>query len=74
MESRRRTLVKTVSYRIIAAVVTSGVAWACTGEPRVAVLIGGADGLAKMVVYYAHERAWNRVAFGRGRRHPDYQI
>jgi uncharacterized membrane protein len=73
MESTGRTLAKTLSYRAIAALVTGGIAWAFTGEPKVAILIGGADGLAKMAAYYFHERAWNRVAFGRGAT-PEYQI
>lgn len=32
----------------------------------------GIDGV-KIILYYIHERIWNRIKFGR-HRHPDYEI
>jgi len=43
------------------------------GELRSAAAIGLADTLVKVGVYYGHERAWNRVRFGRGLQ-PEYEI
>ena len=65
MDSRRKSLAKTVSWRIIAFIITAGIAWMITGELRFATAIGGADALVKLGLFYMHERVWNRVSFGR---------
>ena len=43
------------------------------GRVAGALIIGLADTLVKLGIYYAHERAWDRVPFGR-RELKDYQI
>ena len=64
MESRRRSIVKALSWRLIALVVTVSLVWIVAGEVHFAVAIGVLDGLAKLAAYYLHERAWNRLHFG----------
>ena len=49
---------KTISWRIIATATTTILAWLFTGEIATALKIGGVEFLAKMVLYYLHERAW----------------
>ena len=61
MESHARTLVKTVTWRSIAAVVTGTLTWGATGSVEAGVALGTADTLVKLVLYYAHERAWARM-------------
>ena len=73
MESRGRTMVKALSWRFIATLVTFGVAWFATGKLALAAEIGVADTMIKLGAYYLHERAWIRVRFGRLER-PEYQI
>jgi uncharacterized membrane protein len=73
MESRKRTLVKTLTYRTIGIGVTTSVAWILTGQPVAALGIGAGDLLLKLAVYYAHERVWARIHFGRVRP-PEYNI
>ena len=73
MESQSRSLAKTMTWRIIATLITAGVAFALTGKIVLAATIGLVDTLIKLGAYYAHERAWNRVMLGR-RRSPEYQI
>jgi uncharacterized membrane protein len=72
-ESPSRSLAKALSWRLLATVITASLAWAITGEVRVAAAIGAADTALKLVVYYVHERVWARVAFGRPAS-PDYEI
>ncbi len=62
-ELRRRSIAKTLSWRILALTVTVVVAWVVTKRADVAVSIGAADSLIKMAVYYGHERFWNRVGW-----------
>ena len=49
------------------------VAWVVTGQLEFAATIGVADALVKLGAYYLHERAWNRVGYGRPRE-PEYRI
>lgn len=73
MESHARSIIKALSWRIIATVVTFLVAWLFTGTVDLAMKIGIVDTLIKLAAYYFHERAWIRLNFGKLRQ-PDYQI
>lgn len=73
MESRFRSIAKTMTWRLLATVITFSVAWVVTGRVTFAVEIGVADTLIKLCVYYSHERFWNRLSFGK-QKSPEYQI
>lgn len=64
VESRRRGLLKALSWRVIAVAATVGIVLTLTGEVRFAAIVGSADALVKLGLYYMHERAWNRIGFG----------
>lgn len=72
-ETRRRSLAKSLSWRVLAALITATVAFAMTGELEFAAKIGLLDTLVKLFIYFAHERAWNRVGYGKVRA-PDYEV
>ncbi len=59
--SRRRTLAKTFSWRLTATTTTFLIAWAITGNIGAGAAIGGVEAVAKLMLYYGHERAWERV-------------
>jgi len=63
-ESRLRSLLKAVSYRIIGTVTTASVALFVTGDGHAALAIGAVEPLAKIVIYYVHERAWQMAPRG----------
>jgi len=65
IENHRRSIIKAVTWRIIALTVTSVVVFLFTQETVLAVEIGLIDSLIKLFTYYAHERAWNKIRFGR---------
>ena len=67
MESRRRSLTKAMSWRITALIVTVSVVLVATGDTEIAAVVGLGDALVNIVLYYMHERVWNRVSIGRGR-------
>ncbi|NQT90003.1 MAG: DUF2061 domain-containing protein [Candidatus Omnitrophica bacterium] len=73
MEQHKRTLVKTVSWRIIALFTTVVVVYIYSGDVKESLVVGGVANALKMLFYYAHERVWNRLDFGRGKP-PEYQI
>jgi uncharacterized membrane protein len=54
-------------------VVTFAVAWILTGNVSLSAGIGLLDTVIKVGAFYAHERMWNRVSFGK-QKPPEYQI
>lgn len=65
MDSHLRSVMKAVSYRVLATLVTGTLAFLFTGNLLIAVGIGSTEMLSKMFLYWAHERLWNRVRWGR---------
>jgi adenylylsulfate kinase len=65
-DSRIRSFVKGISWRFIATSTTMAVAYALTGNVEIMLTTGLIDVIAKLLFYYVHERAWGRVAWGRG--------
>jgi uncharacterized membrane protein len=74
-EKHYRSFVKGVSYRIIGTITTVVISYLMTGNTGTALSIGLADVLVKIVIYYLHERAWNRIPLGKHQPpSADYQI
>ncbi len=63
-ESRKRHLLKTVSWRVVGTLDTIALSWLISGDPMIGLKIGGAEVITKMILYYCHERAWYRINFG----------
>ena len=64
-ETRKRSLAKSILWRFICVVVSIVVSYALTFRWDVAVAIGGVYNIVTMVLYYFHERFWNRIKWGR---------
>lgn len=73
MDTHSRSLMKTVSWRLTATVITTGVTYLLTGRADLALTVGVADTVSKFVIYYIHERVWTRVRYGVSRT-PEYEI
>lgn len=73
MESHKRSIVKALSWRAIATVVTFLISFIVIGSVETAVKIGLLDTFIKLAAYYFHERAWINCNFGKLKQ-PDYQI
>ena len=67
-ESQLRSVLKAVTYRITGTVTTGLITFYVTGEFVTALAIGSIEPFVKLVVYYVHERAWQRVPIGTIRR------
>ena len=63
-DSWKKSLLKTLSWRVIATLITMSVVYILTGEALLSFGIGTMDMLLKIVFYYLHERAWTRVQWG----------
>ena len=64
IDSWRKSLLKTLSWRVIATLITMFVVYILTGEALLSFGIGIMDMLLKVVIYYLHERAWTKVQWG----------
>lgn len=58
MVSKKRHLLKTITWRIIGTLDTMILSWFITGNWKFGIAIGGVELITKMVLYYFHERAW----------------
>ncbi|MGB0910758.1 MAG: DUF2061 domain-containing protein [Nitrospirales bacterium] len=65
METHLRSVVKGMSWRVIATLVTTIVVWLISGEAAMALFAGASDSLVKIGLYWAHERGWQHIDWGR---------
>jgi uncharacterized membrane protein len=64
MDQPRRSLVKTISWRITGSSATFLIAYLMTGNLAVAGVIGITQMISNTVLYYLHERLWNKITWG----------
>lgn len=74
MDTTRRSIAKALSWRILATAITSAIVYLITGKGDFAAAIGLADTSVKFLVYFGHERLWNRIRYGRIEKQPEYSI
>lgn len=73
MEHPRRSIVKSITWRVFSFLMTMGIIFAYTRNIRQAIGVGAGIDIVKLCLYYAHERLWNRLKYGR-QQPGDYQI
>ena len=62
--SKTRTILKTISWRIVGTLDTMALGWIITGDCLVGLKIGALELFTKFILYYFHERIWLRCKFG----------
>ena len=60
-DSRRKSLIKALSWRVIGTLDTIVLSWIITGRLTLAVSIGVLELITKTALYYFHERAWAKI-------------
>lgn len=60
-----RSLLKSISWRIIGTLDTIIISYLITGKLAFALSIGGIELVTKMILYVVHERVWNKINWGR---------
>ncbi len=73
MDHPKRSLLKALTWRFFGFIVTTSLVYFYSRDIREALTIGGGTEAIKLVLFYMHERFWNRISFGRSKT-PDYQI
>jgi len=64
-ENKKRSIIKTASWRTLATFTTALIVYLFTGELILAISIGSVEVIVKIVLYFFHERAWNKINYGR---------
>jgi uncharacterized membrane protein len=64
-EGIKRSLVKTISWRVIGTLDTVIISYIITGGIDMALAIGGFELVSKMALYFFHERAWSNINWGK---------
>ncbi|CAB4629230.1 MAG: DUF2061 domain-containing protein [Actinobacteria bacterium] len=65
MITKRRSLAKSITWRLIAIAVTFIVGFVMTGSWQFAVSLSLISNLINFVLYYIHERFWLKINWGR---------
>ena len=74
-ETHKRSIVKALTWRVLAYIITALTVYLFTRELMYALSIGFTDTAIKLFVYYGHERLWMKIKFGRKKEIPeDYMI
>ena len=60
-----RSIVKSISWRVIGTIDTIVISWIITGKVALALSIGSIELVTKMILYFFHERLWNIIKWGK---------
>ena len=66
MVSKKRSLAKSLTWRVIAVVSTLLIGYAMTGSWAFALSLTLVSNVINFVLYYLHERIWLQVSWGKG--------
>ena len=69
MDTQKRSWVKSVTWRAVGLVILGGIAYAVTGDLGAMTVITLLFHGVRLILYYWHERLWERVSWGKI-RHP----
>ncbi|PIQ48796.1 MAG: hypothetical protein COW03_08245 [Cytophagales bacterium CG12_big_fil_rev_8_21_14_0_65_40_12] len=60
-DSNLKSVLKTISWRIVGTLDTIMISYFVTGEVSMAISIGSVEVFSKLILYYFHERAWTSI-------------
>lgn len=63
-EAHIRSVIKGVTWRMIASGTTMGLVYLFTGDLQLMAEVGAVEITAKILFYYLHERFWGSVSWG----------
>jgi len=63
--TKTRSFVKSLSYRIWGTLSSVAVAYVITKNASLSITIAFWETVVKIFIYYAHERGWNYIQWGR---------
>ena len=64
-ENHSRSIIKSITFRIIATLTTGVLVFGFTGNFNIALYLMSIDALIKITIYYFHERIWDSIDWGK---------
>jgi uncharacterized membrane protein len=64
-EKRSRSAIKAITYRIISIIIDSAIAYTITKDAKQTIILVLISNSVSILVYFLHERAWNRIHWGK---------
>lgn len=64
-ERRIRSIAKAITYRIISIMIDSVIAYAITKNAKQTLVLVVISNVISIGIYFLHERAWNRIHWGK---------
>ena len=74
VDSKTRSWVKSITWRVMGIVILGALAWLFTRDWQETTLITITFHAIRLVLYYFHEREWERIGWGRKKVREDYMI
>ena len=65
MENKSRSLVKSLTYRVIAFIVLILITWYATDDFFQTTFISVTFQTIQLIIYYFHERLWEKIGWGK---------
>jgi len=67
-ELKKRSIVKTITYRILIIIATAIVTWIMTKRIDLTIGITSVTSIVNTILYYFHERIWNDISWGKKKK------
>ncbi|MDZ7861127.1 MAG: adenylyl-sulfate kinase [Candidatus Krumholzibacteriota bacterium] len=64
-DSKFRSIMKSASYRFLTTLTTFSLVWIFTGKLTVAFGVGALEVIIKLLIYFFHERLWEKIKWGK---------
>ena len=64
-ESHIRSIIKAVTWRALATMTTMSLVYIFIGDVTIALSVGGIEVFLKMLIYFGHERVWDKIRWGK---------
>jgi len=70
-ETKKRSIAKAVSWRMVALVAGSITTYMVLGNLKTSIEVMIWANIVSTIVYYIHERVWSNISYGSSERHTD---
>jgi uncharacterized membrane protein len=64
MDTTKRSIAKALTWRALASLATFIISYMLTGDIVAATGIAGVQVFVNLLLYYVHERIWNKIDWG----------
>jgi len=64
MESKKRSVMKSISWRLLGIIILGGITWFLTESWEITATVTILFHIIRVILYYFHERLWDGIEWG----------